>query len=180
MKFIYSVVGIALAWILLFSLNNLAFSHLELSQFVNWVFLPAGIRLVAVLLFDSVAIVGLFVGAMMTSDFSHLALQHILVISAISAVNPYIAVKTSKYFLNIDNLLSNLRPSQLLVLCLTAAVFNSVAHMLYLNAIRVDDAPFKDSMTMMIGDFFGCLLMLLTCTFAIKLIRKYVATDRQS
>ena len=49
--------------------------------------------------------------------------------------------------------------------------------MLYLNAIRVDDATLKDSMTMMVGDFFGCLIMLYLLSIAIKLIRKYIAAD---
>jgi len=176
-KFIGSVIGIALAWILLFSLNNLAFSHLELSHFVNWIFLPAGIRLVAVLLFDSVAIVGLFVGAMVTSDFSHTSLPHAIVIAAISAINPYIAVNISKYFLQIDGLLSNLKAPQLLILCSTAAVFNSLAHELYFNSIKLDNTPLSNSITMMIGDFFGCLIMLYLLSIAIKLIRKYIAAD---
>ena len=178
MRFFYYVVGIALTWVLLFSFNNFAFSHFAHSAYANWIFLPAGVRLVAILLFDSIAILGLFVGSIITSDFTHLNLTNVIVISAISAINPFIALNISKYFLKINSQLINLQPSQLLILCSISALFNGLAHTIYLNFSNLENAVLANLITMMVGDFLGCLIILYVFSIGIKLTRKYVATNR--
>lgn len=177
MKTVFIVAGIAVTWVGFYQLNTFVFSSLEINPFVSWIFLPAGIKLLSILLFDSIAIAGLFIGAMITSDILLYPISHLVVISAISAINPYIAVNISKRFLNVDSLLFNLKVSQLLIICFTAALFNSVAHIIYLHSVKMVSTPIQSAVSMLIGDFLGCVLVLLLCALAIKLIRKNVSTD---
>lgn len=90
-----------------FKLNIIVFSFLEKSQFVNLVFMPAGVRLVSVLLFNALGVIGWFVGALITSPIVGTNLTEALIISLISALNPYLSVLITKRLLHVDNLLKN-------------------------------------------------------------------------
>jgi len=174
---VFIVAGIATAWVVFYQLNIFFFSGLELNPFVNWIFLPAEIKLLSILLFDYIAIAGLFIGAMITSDILLYPISHLVVVSAISAINPYFAVNISKRCLKLDNLFYNLQISQLLIICFTAAFFNSVAHIIYLKSVKIADTPLLGAIIMMIGDFLGCVLVILLFALAIKLVRKYLSAD---
>ena len=174
---VFIVASIATAWVVFYQLNIFFFSSLELNPFASWIFLPAGIKLLSILLFDYIAIAGLFIGAMITSDILLYPISHLVFVSAISAINPYFAVKFSKYCLKLDNLFYNLQGSQLLIICFVAAVFNSVTQMIYLKSIKIVDTPLQGAISMMIGDFLGCVLVLLLFVLAIKLFRKYLSAD---
>ena len=56
------IAGVALAWVLFFKLNAFVFSYFEKTEFVNLVFISSGLRLVSVLLFDELGVLGLFFG----------------------------------------------------------------------------------------------------------------------
>ena len=59
------IVGVtALFYVALFLLNGFLFSVLDFSAGVAWVFLPSGLRLVAVLLFDKWGALGIILGSL--------------------------------------------------------------------------------------------------------------------
>jgi hypothetical protein len=60
--------SVAALWVGLFKFNSIFFEYLGVSQYISWVFLPAAIRMISVMLFDWVGAAGLFVGAVITSD----------------------------------------------------------------------------------------------------------------
>jgi len=131
MKIIMCVVGIALSWVLLFKANGLIFSYFEQSHFISWLFLPAGVRLIATLLFGKVAILGLFAGALISGLPLNLNFISLATLSLISAINPYISINVTKYFLGIDDMLNDLSLKYLLMLSLASALFNGLCHNLY-------------------------------------------------
>jgi hypothetical protein len=100
--------GVAIAWLFFFKLNSFIFSYLEKSQFVTLVFMPAGVRLVAILIFNELGVIGLFFGALITSPIVVTNPNEALIISLISALNPYLSVLITKRLLHVDNLLTKL------------------------------------------------------------------------
>ncbi len=56
--------GVAVLWVTLFKLNEWLFSTFEFAEHVNWIFLPAAVRVAAILLFRVRGAVGLFVGGL--------------------------------------------------------------------------------------------------------------------
>jgi len=54
------IAGVAITWLIFFKLNAFIFASFEKSPFVNLVFIPAGVRLIAVLVFDELGVLGLF------------------------------------------------------------------------------------------------------------------------
>lgn len=167
------IFGVATAWVLLFRLNTAAFSHFETSKFINWVFIPAGVRLISVLLFGIYGVVGLFFGALMTGSQEGLNLDTAITISLISAINPYLAVNFAKYCLKVDSLMRGLIAKQLLTISFFAALFNGLSHNLYFH-LYIRESSIFNCINMFIGDFLGSLIVLYTFAFLIKWLRKSV------
>jgi hypothetical protein len=131
--------------------------------------------MVAILLFGEIAIIGLFVGALISGAILKIGIVSTIVLSLISAINPYISVNLTKQLLKVDALLSNLSASQLLILSFTSALFSGLCHNIYFYFMHMSSQPFKDTFAMFTGDFVGCLILLYLFGLSIKLIRKSVA-----
>jgi len=170
-KVSFCILGITLAWVCLFKLNTLIFSYFEKTQFVSWIFLPAGVRLLSVLLFEEYAVMGLFIGSLITSATLGSDLSQCLVISLISALNPYFAVYLSKRLLGIDNLLTQLNAKALIVTALFSASFNCLSHYLYF-VFGPLNFTWENCSTMFFGDLLGIFLILLFFNLSLQLIKK--------
>ena len=136
-------------------------------------FLPAGLRLVAVLLFGLYGVIGLFFGAMVTGLPLGLDTQTTITISLISAVNPYLAINTTKYCLKIDRLMTGLNAKHLLSISFFAALFNGLSHNLYFHT-HVHETTLENCITMFVGDFLGSLILLYAFALGIKWLRRTV------
>ena len=49
---VVSAIAVALLWVLLFRLNRWAFSSIDVTVFISWIFLPAAIRMLAIMACD--------------------------------------------------------------------------------------------------------------------------------
>ena len=79
---------VVLLWTGLFYLNEWLFSAVSLSSVINWVFLPAAIRMLAVMALGWVGVAGLFVGALLTTDIvMHSGWHDVIVIAGFAAGN---------------------------------------------------------------------------------------------
>lgn len=167
--------GVAIAWIFFFKLNIIVFSFLEKSPFFTLVFMPAGLRLVAVLIFNELGVIGLFLGALITSPIVGTNTTEALIISLISAPNPYLSVLITKRLLNVDNLLKKLHAKELILMGLFSALLNSLSHYFYfgISNLHMSWGSFED---MFIGDLLGITLMLFIFSLSLKLIRKSTLT----
>jgi len=172
------VIGVALAWVFCFRLNSFIFSYLEQTQFVNWVFMPAGVRLLSVLLLDEYAVIGLFIGALITSPAIATSLTESLVISLISALNPYIAIHITKRLLKVDDLLKKLGAKELILMGLFSAIFNCLSHHLYFYWEGMKSS-WANCATMFVGDLLGITITLVLFNMSLKFIRKSTLTTTQ-
>jgi hypothetical protein len=166
-----SIFAVALAWICFFRLNSFIFSYLEETPFINWIFIPSGIRLVSVLLLDELAVAGLFIGAIVTSPVFSINMTETLVISLISALNPYIAVHITKHLLKIDHILFQLRAKDLMLMAIFSAAFNALSHHLYFHLVALK-VSWANCVKMFVGDLVGIALTLILFNIALKLIRR--------
>jgi hypothetical protein len=165
------IAGVALAWVLFFKLNAFVFSYFEKTEFVNLVFIPAGVRLVAVLLFDELGVIGLFFGALITSPSFSTNINEAILISLVSALNPYLAVHITRRLLKVDHLLSQLNAKELVLMGLFSALFNCLSHHFYFEFANLR-ASWADCENMFIGDIFGIGIILTLFVICLKLIRK--------
>ena len=166
--------GVAIAWLIFFKLNFLFFSYFEKSHYINWVFIPAGVRLISVLLFDEYAIVGLFIGALITSVGMIDSPTEAVLIGLISAINPYLAIRLTKRLLNVDTTLNGLNAKQLITMSFFAALFNCLSHNAYFYLVDPEQYEWLSCVSMFTGDFLGTLIVLYLFAFVLKMIRKSI------
>ena len=170
-----TILTVAIAWVLFFNVNTYALTYFNHSQHISYVFLPSGIRLIAVLLCGVDGVLGLFVGALFSNFNLHFDTTTILMFSLISSLNPYVSVALTKYFLKLDTLLVGIKPKNLFSLSFFAALCNCITHNIYfwLHHLEKDDF-IKSSIKMFIGDFLGALIVLYIIGFGIKGVRMFV------
>ena len=142
-------------------LNELLFLQFEQSNGINWVFLPAGIRLLATLLFGFAGFVGLLLASIYL-NFYHFEFHNgarALYGAVAAAGGPYLAYLFAKHWFDLRPRLGNLTAQRLLftgVLCgITSPVFHHA--FMWVETGLVD---WTGLVAMIAGDVFGVLIVL--------------------
>jgi len=152
---------VAAAYILFFELNVWLFSVAKVSDYVSWVFLPAAIRMLAVMLLGWAGVVGLYLGslaqlgAMLESDPARA-----LVIAGISSVPCLLAARLAQRALRVPGDLAGMTGRHLLVFGLAGGLANSGAHTLYFSLEAGSLDPLAGFLPMFVGDTLGTLIVL--------------------
>ena len=167
--------GVAIAWTALFQLNNLLFSDINLSSFISWIFLPAAIRMLAVMIGGWAGTLGLFCGAILT-NLSQIELEplNVLVLAGLSALGPLAAVHLCTRWLQLPVDFTGLQRSQLLVFAVAGAIFNVFPHNLFFYMTGMSDDAWSGVLPMFVGDLAGTLIVLYIASFSIRMALKGV------
>ena len=166
------VFGTAIAYYLMFLLNNAVFAGLGYSEGVSWVYLPSGLRLAFVLVFVEWGAVGIALASMFISyqyQFNG-DLLTILGAGTISGFAPWLARLVCIDKFKLDMNLSNLSVTTLLKVSVLFAVLSPVMHQLW-YVWRGQTANFIASTSVMaLGDLVGTVLMLYLAKFLLGLL----------
>jgi hypothetical protein len=167
--------GVALAWVALFQVNVWLFSEIHLTTFISWIFLPAAIRMLAVMIGGWSGALGLFVGAILT-NLSLLELEpfNVLILAALSALGPIVAVHLCTRWLQLPGDFAGLQRSQLLVFAVAGAVFNTFPHNLFFYTTGLSYDAWSGLLPMFVGDLAGTLIVLYLASFSIRMMAKTV------
>jgi len=167
----YQILVVAVLWVGLFWLNNSVFSALNISEFVSWIFLPAALRMIAVLLLDWIAVAGLFVGVLITSSLLiDSSLIEMFPLAIISSYFPLLAKRVCTIRLGLTEDLAGISPLHLGVFALVGALFNAIPSQFYLYAIHRTEFPLNSLMPMIIGDVAGTMLVLYLASTILKFL----------
>lgn len=156
---------IGLNWI-----NELLFLQFEQSSGVNWVFLPAGIRLLATLLFGFAGFVGLLLASLYL-NFQHFAFQddaRALYGAVAASVGPYLAFLFAKHWFDLSPRLGNLTAHRLLFTGLLCGLISPVFHHAFIW-VQTGLVDWSALMAMITGDVLGILIVLYIAKGLIKL-----------
>jgi hypothetical protein len=157
-----AVLVTAVLWVVLFSLNKWLFSSIEVNAFVTWIFLPAALRMVSVLLVDWQASVGLVLGAFLTADLhSDRQAFEMVPLALISGFGPLLAKYSASRWMGVDSSLTNLRAIHLWGYAVMGGTINSVLSQAYLQWLHPSENPASVMLTMFVGDVLGSVMMLL-------------------
>ncbi len=152
---------VAVAYVLCFKLNEWLFSVAKVSDYISWVFLPAAIRMLAVMLLGWAGVLGLYLGSLSQLGTTLEADPvRALVIAGISSVPCLLAARLVQRALRVPGDLAGMTGRQLLVFGLAGGLASSGAHTLYfaLEAGSLD--PLAGFLPMFVGDTAGTLIML--------------------
>ena len=163
--------GVAVAWYLLYHLNQWLFASFSVSEQVNWIFLPAAIRMLAVVLFGWAGVLGLFLGALVTNQlFGEVSPVSAVTVSALSALGPWLAFRVCTQWLHLPDDLAGLKPHHLLILSAVGAFFICVPHCIFFYLSGISPNLWSDLIPMFTGDLVGTLVMLYAASLLIKLL----------
>lgn len=168
----------ALLYVEFFELNNLLFSSFEHIQGVNWVFLPAGFRVLLVLAMGLPGATGILLGNYWIdrASFSDETLWLVLITGVVSGFTPWIV----KWALEKKNVLAQqlkrLSAKSLLQFVLAYAAANALAHQWVWWALeRPGTNPWVDFWPMFVGDAIGSLVILYTLKWMLPTLFAWAA-----
>lgn len=128
---IATVLAIAFFWVVLDYLNKRYFSFLQVSDFVYSIYWLSGIRLIAVILFGWLGVVGIGIGYIVGGiSIRGFEPQDALALGILSALAPLIAYRIWQHYTKIDN---DFRDVGLWQLC-TLVLLHSVLTAIFRNA----------------------------------------------
>jgi hypothetical protein len=146
-----------------FRLNQYFDEQFVYSAGISLLFLPAGVKLLAVLVGRLPAIVGLLVvgiylGAGIWPDKSMASVVYFAVVSLMTYP---IAAFGLMRLLHIRHDLSNLRYHHIVLLSFAASVLNGVVHnwLYWSQGVTTTDELWQKSAAMAMGDFMGCFVV---------------------
>lgn len=151
-----------------FSLNNYVFSSWHFSTGVNWIFLPAGLRLLLTLVMAEDAAIGITLSSIVYSLTDSFATDWITGLGAgiLSGLAPYIAYSLVLKKYHLKNNLSNIELRSLILCIFVFAIISPIMHQVWFVS-RGYTSDFLSSLSvMMLGDLLGSLIVI----YAAKLI----------
>jgi hypothetical protein len=165
-----------LATIVLFSamlaLNVALFQALEFAPGINWVYLPAGMRLLCTLLFAEAGAVGLLIVSWVVSFeyFFPNDFERAFMGGLIASAAPYIVYLVARHFYGLDTSLRNLTSRRLLVLAFAYSLASPLVHHLWF-ASRGQHDLVRGFLAMFVGDLAGTLVVLYALKGVLALVR---------
>jgi hypothetical protein len=152
-------------------LNDWLFAQLEFTRGINFIYLPAGVRLLCTLLFAEAGAIGLLIVSWWVGfvwffphDFERAFVGGILVTLA-----PYLVYRFARYAWAFDATLRNLTSRRLLLLALAYAVASPLLHFAWF-AFRGQDDLLRGFLAMAIGDLTGTLIVLYALKAVLSLL----------
>jgi hypothetical protein len=154
------IVGTAIVYLLALVLNEVIFTGSELVRGVNWVYLPAGIRLLGTLLFGGAGAIGILIASWLSCIYYYFPddLVRSIAGSIMSALAPYLVYLMARKTFGLASSLRNLTPLRLLCCAAAYGIANSLFHSLW-TAWQQSSDPLESFIVMFIGDFSGSLIV---------------------
>lgn len=162
----------AVLWVATFHGNAWMMSFASHVPGISLIFLPAGVRLLALMVGGGWAAAGIVAGAMfsMNLEFPGLGLADAAIICLAAGFAPYLSLIAVCRALGIERSLSNLSAAHLPVLALATAAGSAAVHNLLFASFGMTSwADFGQNFAAMAtGDFIGCLVAVALAIAALR------------
>ena len=167
---------VAVIWLTSVVLNNyIVFSWTEEEAYLHWIYVPAGVRILLIMLFGWRGAAGMMLGALppVADALPGIGPLMVLVIAAGGGLMAWMTVTLFSFMVRVRHPWTDLDWWHLPVLALATAFANEV----FLNSQLVllsfeERADFAGNvLTGMIGNFLGALVLLLTTLAGVRLLR---------
>lgn len=159
--------AMVLATIVLFAamlaINEWLFRRLEFAPGINFIYLPAGMRLLCTLLFAEAGAIGLLIVSWGVSFFVFFPGQFERPFwgGILAALAPYLVYRGACRAYGLEASLANLTPRRLLVLVLAYSIASPLLHHVYF-ALNGQEQLVAGFVAMFVGDLAGTLIVIYT------------------
>jgi ABC-type Fe3+-siderophore transport system permease subunit len=164
----------AFLFVLFFELNGWVFSNFAYSDGISWVFLPAGFRVILVLILGLPGALGLVLGSWFIDSAFFSADTWLLPFlnGLVSGLTPWLVMKYLQHKGWLAPHLMSMSAQHLLQMTLIFSAASAISHqLLWWLFERQDTKIWVDVWPMFIGNALGALLMLYGFKFALDRIR---------
>lgn len=171
------VVAIAsgVAWVASFLAHNHFLAFLNHAPGIDLLFIPSGIRMLALLIGGGWAAVGISLGSLFLTgaEFQTMHPGTILAVALCSGFCPYLALRLSLSLVGVGRDLGNLSPARLPLISLGVAAGSALLHNLLFAVLGLAawHAFWGNTLAMMAGDFLGILLAVVAVYAARRALR---------
>lgn len=159
-----------------YKVNEYFDSFMLFAAGVSLIYIPAGVKLLCLLVGGVPALVGLFASSLYLNIllWSTLSLTSALLFASIGVGSYAIAVYVVKGYLKIGPNLSNLSYWHIIVLSVTASLFNGFGqNFVYLTqGVTANEEMLRKSAAMAFGDFLGCFVVVMLFNICIRAVRR--------
>ena len=153
-----------IVWLGVSLLNSILMSSTAVTTGIELVYLPAGFRLLLILLFGFWGALGIFLTnpILFIEYFGSASVTETAINASIAAFVPYLVVRACSRSLGISSSLLGLRPIHLPILALAVSLATPLAFNLHflLAGRESSELILTNFSAMAFGDFVGCLLVI--------------------
>lgn len=163
-----------LAYASLFYLNAWLTAHLSYGLGVNWIYLPAGLRLFLTLIFGMPGALGIALASFLISYLGEFPQELMTCLGAglISGFAPYLARLFVMSNINISTDLSNLSLPKLIICVLIYAALSAGLHQWWFAVRGLDETgSFNHFLVMFIGDILGAVVLIGLVKYGLDLLK---------
>ena len=177
LEWLLMVLVSTILFVAFFRLNDLLFASLQHAQGINWIFLPAGFRVLLVLVLGLPGALGIVAGNLWL-DQAHLQtgdLLPVLLAALVSGLGPWAVRQWMTGQRLLDHELKDITAARLLNFVLIYAAVNAIFHQfIRWNFQIANSQPWIDIWPMFMGDMVGALIVLYTFKMSLPWMRNLV------
>ena len=169
------------AYTLLFYINSWITTELVFGLGVNWIYLPAGLRLFLTLIFGLPGAIGIAIASTLISYYGELSSDLAICIGTglISGFAPYLARIFVFSNVKLESDLSNLNLQKLLLCIVIYALMSAGLHQYWYAIVGLENTGSVNHFAVMaIGDVMGSILLIALIKFGLDLLRRFRRIDR--
>lgn len=155
------VIATMCAFTAMLAANEWLFTRLEFVPGINWIYLPAGMRLLCVLLFGNAGALGLLLISWLVCFFYFFPDDYLrsFMGGILAAAAPWIANRIAQQAFGLQASLSNLSPARLLTCIVVYSIASPLLHHIWFAAHGGTGDLLHGFLVMFIGDLNGTLIV---------------------
>ncbi|WP_421693785.1 hypothetical protein [Aestuariivirga sp.] len=166
------------SWVAFWFLNAWLFAATHFAPGISLIYVPAGIRLIILLLFGVWGAIGIALTdpILFWTEFDQQPVLEVAVNAVISGFVPLAGIRILQRASGMDTDLKRLKPLHLPALALTVSILAPLAltAQFFVCGLRPASDLLSGFFAMTLGDFLGCLLALLLAKIAIFYFRAWI------
>jgi hypothetical protein len=164
----------ALAYSALFFFNDWVTETLKYDLGVSWIYLPAGLRLLLILIFGVAGAIGIAAASFAISYFGAFPFDLLtcIGIGLISGFAPLLAKWLIVSNTNISNDLSNLSLQKILLCVVIYALMSSGFHQYWFVLRDLESGSLNHFLVMFFGDVAGSILLIALIKYSIQFVKR--------
>lgn len=143
-------------------LNELLFRQLEFAEGINWIYLPAGVRLLATLLFAEAGAIGLLLVSWLYCFFILFPHDPVRALAGgiLASAAPYLVYLGARRWLDLQGSLARLKAWQVLACAVAYSLASPLLHHIWFALYEGRSHLLHSFTVMALGDFAGTVLVL--------------------